>query len=598
MSDANTESTTASGGRPPVILPPPKSLTFGPRRVPLVEVREALEPGHGPEGYRLEVSDGRAGCGASTPAGLYRARTTLAQLQRDGLVSDALVEDEPDYSVRGFMLDISRDRVPSMETLRLLVDLMAGWKLNHLQLYTEHTYAYVDHETVWRDASPVTPDQLVELSGYCGERHIELSANQNCLGHMERWLCHAAYRPLGVTQHPYREPRGRTMFPSTLEPTDPRSRQLVRGLLAQLLPNFASPRVNVGLDEPWELRADRGQDYLEFASALRASPELDGREMLMWGDILAQHPELVGSLPPEVTVLEWGYEADHPFGPRAELLARRAGAFWVCPGTSSWNSVLGRWANARENCLNAAVAGIEFGASGYLVTDWGDNGHLQPLPITLPGLAAGAAAAWNSEDAASVDYIGALARVAVDDSGPLGGDRARALAVLGDAHLAVRPQVPNMVSVLAHLLFPRLRVGSGFTEGLDRGQLEDYEDRLDHGMNLAGRGPVSSLFAREIAHGVGLARLGAADARARLSGDGSLRSVSQPARAELAAMVGPLKESHARLWADRSRPGGLPDSLARLEHLERCYRSGQGLEFVAPWLGGDERSGDTPRART
>ena len=52
------------------------------------------------------------------------------------------ITDWPDYPQRGVMLDISRDKVPSMETLYQLIDLLASWKINQLQLYTEHTFAY------------------------------------------------------------------------------------------------------------------------------------------------------------------------------------------------------------------------------------------------------------------------------------------------------------------------------------------------------------------------------------------------------------------------------------------------------------------------
>jgi len=51
--------------------------------------------------------------------------------------------------VRGAMLDISRDKVPTMATLYGLVDLLADPTVNHLQLYTEHTFAYARHREVW-----------------------------------------------------------------------------------------------------------------------------------------------------------------------------------------------------------------------------------------------------------------------------------------------------------------------------------------------------------------------------------------------------------------------------------------------------------------
>ena len=88
------------------------------------------------------------------------------------------------------MLDVSRDRVPTRETLERIVGMLALARINQLQLYTEHTFAYRDHEIVWRDASPITPDDVRWLDALCVEHGIELVANQNCFGHMNRWLMH------------------------------------------------------------------------------------------------------------------------------------------------------------------------------------------------------------------------------------------------------------------------------------------------------------------------------------------------------------------------------------------------------------------------
>lgn len=57
---------------------------------------------------------------------------------------------------RGLMLDISRNRVPSMPYLRELIDALATLRYNELQLYTEHTFAYREHRSVWHEASPMT----------------------------------------------------------------------------------------------------------------------------------------------------------------------------------------------------------------------------------------------------------------------------------------------------------------------------------------------------------------------------------------------------------------------------------------------------------
>ena len=46
----------------------------------------------------------------------------------------ALLSDWPDFPDRGVMLDVSRDKVPKMETLYGLIDRLACWKINQVQL--------------------------------------------------------------------------------------------------------------------------------------------------------------------------------------------------------------------------------------------------------------------------------------------------------------------------------------------------------------------------------------------------------------------------------------------------------------------------------
>jgi hypothetical protein len=38
------------------------------------------------------------------------------------------------------MLDVSLDKVPTMGSLYRLIDHLASWKINELQLYTEHNF--------------------------------------------------------------------------------------------------------------------------------------------------------------------------------------------------------------------------------------------------------------------------------------------------------------------------------------------------------------------------------------------------------------------------------------------------------------------------
>ncbi|MBV8951608.1 MAG: family 20 glycosylhydrolase, partial [Actinobacteria bacterium] len=247
----------------PSLLPRPRIFEAGHGHAPLMEPEVRVDESLPPEGYELRVTPRHIDVRAADAAGVFYAHHTLEQLARtEGPSLPACrIRDWPDLPVRGVMLDVSRDKVPTMETLRDLVDRLSSWKVNQLQLYMEHTYAYPGHEDVWKDATPFTASEIRELDRFCRDRHVELVPNQNTLGHMQRWLTHDRYRPLALAPDGWTDWKGRVRSPTTLDPSKHESLRFVRELLDTLLPRFDSRRVHVGLDEPWELPHERIPDY-------------------------------------------------------------------------------------------------------------------------------------------------------------------------------------------------------------------------------------------------------------------------------------------------------------------------------------------------
>ncbi|MGC8783843.1 MAG: beta-N-acetylhexosaminidase, partial [Armatimonadota bacterium] len=208
------------------------------------------------QGYRLQITPQRVTITASEPAGLFYGAMTLKQILRQcaSEVPCCEIDDHPDFPSRGVMLDISRDKVPTLETLFALVDELAEWKVNHLELYTEHTFAYRNHREVWAQASPMTGEDILRLDAYCRERFVELVPNQNSFGHMHRWLKLPRYRHLAECPDGFDWPwGGHSDEPFSLDPTNPESLQFIAGLYEELLPHFSSRKFNVGCDETFDL---------------------------------------------------------------------------------------------------------------------------------------------------------------------------------------------------------------------------------------------------------------------------------------------------------------------------------------------------------
>ncbi len=556
-----------------------------------VQARVAPDLVEGEQSYRLTVSPGGPEVVAGDEKGLFYGFMTLRQLARQadesGSVPCLRIEDRPEFPVRGVLLDISRDRVPTMETLKGLIDLWAELKLNQVQLYTEHTFAYPSHRVVWRDASPLTPEEAEELDRYCRDRAIDLVPNQNSFGHLERWLEHPEYRRLAESSGGFTDPWG--VFhrqPSTLNPIDPASIEFLAGLYDELLPHFASGMLNVGGDEPWELGQGAsaaacrslgvGRVYLDFLLKIHEQVSGRGRIMQFWGDIILNHTELIRELPREVIGLDWGYERDHPFARECRAFAEAGLSFYVCPGTSSWNSLGGRWENARQNIHCAADEGRAAGASGLLLTDWGDNGHWQQLPISYPAYLYAAAMGWNPEGAEALDVEAGLSRHLFRDPT---GKAARALMILEKVYDDGRARIHN-AGVLAVLLLPDLQVYGreqasryrGYEFERERSQILEALRLLDGADLQAGD---AGLLAAELRFTGELMLHAARLGRERFATPGlDTEEIPVAVRRELAAELEVLIERFRSLWLARSRPGGLADSAGRLTALKHSYLQG------------------------
>lgn len=105
------------------------------------------------EVYRLRIAPDAITITADDDAGAFHGELTLRQIRRQhpDTIPACEFEDWPDFSSLGVLLYISGGKVPKMESLFALVDEFAEWKINHLELGIEHTFAHCNHRDVWAD---------------------------------------------------------------------------------------------------------------------------------------------------------------------------------------------------------------------------------------------------------------------------------------------------------------------------------------------------------------------------------------------------------------------------------------------------------------
>ncbi|HEX3000026.1 MAG TPA: glycoside hydrolase, partial [Armatimonadota bacterium] len=345
-----------------------------------------------------------------------------------------------------------------------------------------------------------------------------------------------------------------------------------------------SRQINVGLDETIDLGKGKskaaceergvGRVYLDFLLKLHDLAQQRGHTMQFWGDIIMHHPELIASLPGGIIALEWGYEANHPFAADGKKFADAGVPFYVCPGTSSWNTIAGRTDNAVGNLRNAAENGQACGAIGFLNTDWGDNGHWQHLPIAFLGYAYGAAESWAAAANQDLPLARALSlHVFKDNAGVMG----QLAYDLGNAYQQPGVLVGN-ASILFHfLLWPEQSLTEGDRARLSVESLQRTEEYIDRVMapldNAQMERPDAALILEEFRNAAALMRHGCKLTIARLqAGGGAIATLSAETRQALAADLAAIISDYRRLWLSRNRPGGLRESVGRLEKLLALYQ--------------------------
>ena len=496
------------------------------------------------EAYRLTVRPEGLLAEAGTEEGLFRACATLRHLlAAPGGVPCGVVEDAPSCPVRGLMLDVSRNRIYSLETLSEIVGWMARLKMNRLELYFENVYAYAAHPAVWEGCSPYTPEQLKALDALCAAHFIDLVPNQNTLGHFERWFARPEYLPFAeLPQGGARTPWGSVQTkPTGLAAGLLEVRRFVAGLLDELLPNFPrATRANLGGDEVFDLAQgrsaawanDKAGLYLDYMQAMAQAAARHGKAPDLWADMLLRHPEALArakAMLPDARWIVWGYEATDPLAANVARLRDAGLRTMVAPGSSSWRSFCGRMSNMLANVRAAAAIPSE----GLLLADWGDAGHWQPLAVTLPALVLAGSLAWTADR----EPLLAPAVDALCGQAGLGAFLVR----LGDTYRMAKAEAGN-----ATKLFQAYNLPLGQGPALDASALEETLAALD-GLGRESAQFGDCLLAREARQALGLQRLAI------------LRALGRPG---LSAMRRALAEEMEALWLLRGPRAQLDRSLS------------------------------------
>jgi N-acetyl-beta-hexosaminidase len=229
----------------------------------VLRVDDEMIPNH----YHLSIGENAVLTAGSDEALLHGVQT-LRQIIRQCAwkLPCVAVNDAPDYPVRGFYHDQTRGRIGTMAWLRHLADEACFYKLNHLQLYVEHTYLYRDLTELWATAvDPLTPEDIMALDDYCAARGIELVPSMSSFGHLLELLRTKTYAHLCETEGSEKMPSTmpHRMAHLTIDPCNPASFELIASMLDEYMALFRTKLFNICADETFDLGKGRNRGKTE-----------------------------------------------------------------------------------------------------------------------------------------------------------------------------------------------------------------------------------------------------------------------------------------------------------------------------------------------
>lgn len=377
------------------------------------------------EAYKLEITENEIVIVAGTDSGTFYGAMTLLQIIKSGRLECLYIEDEPQFKVRGYLQDITRGKIPTLENLKRLADKLSEYKYNHMQIYVEHSFAFRKQKCMWNDADPITAEEILELDAYCKTRHIELVPCMATFGHLYTSLQYnTEYRELDSFGYEVEFSFIDRIFHNTLNVSNEDSFKFICDAIDEFLPLFSSNKFNICGDETHDLCKDKskklledsdvGKIYTDFVKKIINHVNSRGKKAMMWGDIIRNYPQYLEDFPEDIIFLNWLYEAD-PDEKITEMFAKTGKTQYVCSATRSWNKFVNDLDTSFKNIKNLYLQGKKYGAEGILNTDWGDYGHIALTANSLPSIIYGGSMAWNTDG--DMDIEEAMEKISIVEYG-------------------------------------------------------------------------------------------------------------------------------------------------------------------------------------
>ncbi|MBQ6804282.1 MAG: beta-N-acetylhexosaminidase [Clostridia bacterium] len=354
------------------------------------------------DGVSIRLSGNRATIAWGGKARFFRGLAILMDWLKQG-ETDKFLAETPLFATNGAMVDMSRNAVMNVKTVKFMLRKMALMGLNTFMLYTEDTYEVENRPYFGHMRGRYTRDEIKEMDAYALALGIELIPCIQLLGHlatMLRWRAAAPYKDTA----------------NALLAGAEETYALIDDLLSSIAACFTSRRLHMGMDETHDLGTGRSLDlngytprndlYFSHLNKVVEMAKAHGFAPMMWSDMFfrmsasdipdfqdydvrTKLPENIRSFVPDgVQQVFWDYyHPDEEFYAvnleKHDLLGDHtlfAGGVWC------WSGHCPQYSRSIRNSVPALDACRKKGTREVIATVW-HNGSESCLIMSLAGLA-------------------------------------------------------------------------------------------------------------------------------------------------------------------------------------------------------------------
>ena len=298
----------------------------------------------------------------------------------------------------GLMLDCSRNAVPTPETLKTLIDMLAKMGYNRLELYTEDTYEIKGRPYFGYMRGRYTGAELKEIDAYAAAKGIELEPCIQVLAHLNqmfRWPVFQGVRDCN----------------DILLVDEPETYKLIGDMFAAIAENFTSRNVNIGCDEAHMAGLGRFLDKRGYQNRFDIINRHIGRVLeiagkygfkcSMWSDMYFRlafggnyyNPEdkpipreILERVPKGVRLIYWDYYSVDTAHYRKMFKCHKAFGNEIEFAAGAWkfNCLVPDNAHSMKTAKAAITTAREFEIKTAMLTAWGDDGNETSIFSRLP----------------------------------------------------------------------------------------------------------------------------------------------------------------------------------------------------------------------